>query len=158
MLLRYWIAQIYHKIFPKKVRFLRISNCIKRRPAMNSSITDVFGGRWGQCLWRKILSWGKISDKMQYCHSHRKQVPKKAWQKISGGKDVKKFTFQEGKMSLTKVVRGTAKTGKAPYGAQFMENFKNFSSHIIFYWNKLSKYSMNRKQNRYRKYRVCQNG
>ena len=36
-------------------------------------------------------------------------------------------TFQEEKMSLTKVVRGRAKTAKPPYGAQFMENVQKLS-------------------------------
>ena len=46
-------------------------------------------------------------------------VPKKAQHK----------TFQDRKMSLTKVVRGAAKTAKAPYGAHNLwKIFKNFIS------------------------------
>ena len=38
-------------------------------------------------------------------------------------------TFQDRKMSLTKVVRGAAKTAKAPYGAHNLwKIFKNFIS------------------------------
>ena len=50
------------------------------------------------------------------------KVPKKAQHQ----------TFQDGRMSLTKVVRGAAKTAKAPYGAHNLwKMFKNFISLLI---------------------------
>ena len=55
-----------------------------------------------------------------------KQKNQNPEQKTGAHGDAEK-TFQEEKMSLTKVVRGRAKTAKPPYGAQFMENVQKLS-------------------------------